>query len=714
MEGEQPEIDSQNSNERFETQSICASTIPMRASEFIYCLDEPLRAETLRRWRRIAGWCVSEDARPPACLRLRVGDKQFDARCIYDRPDVATYLHRTVNDVRCGFSFIIETVTQSIPVSLSARNDSDEWTLIFSSSVRGSKIASPADHAEKESWELLDNSARYAWWFDRPDDWPASTDPLYICGWCVDRTGAPVRGIRARTERKIFPAQIGIQRRDLRGIFPDLPFAHCSGFAIEAALPSGAGTIDVEVLGPDECWHLFDRRSYFERRRRIPATLRADERDVFRAAGGSVVSRFAFWLEPRCNWSRMPKRQRLAGWCVALAGPPIAEIRALIGGKESLARCGLMRPEVKAAFPGVPGTVDSGFLVTAEPSLGSSELVLEARSREGEWEPFMRRGVHRPLFWGRHENAYGDTDDYSVWIKLYDRLTWRDRRSIGRHIRHLPTKPKFSILLPAYNTNPRFLRRAIASLHAQLYVNWELCAVDDASNDPEIWRLLQRAARRDRRIKIVRRTERGNISVASNDALQMASGTSIGFLDHDDELAPTALYYAALELNRTPAARILYTDEDKLDDNGKRFSPYFKSSWDPEFFLTQNYLAHFCIIAADLVRRAGGFRIGFEGAQDYDLLLRCLEQIGPEEVAHIPQIGYHWRSAEGSTAETTAAKPYAHGAALRAVQEHLDRRGIAAQAVEDCGIYQRVKYRLPAEPPRVSIIIPTRDRVELL
>ncbi|MBA2585902.1 MAG: glycosyltransferase, partial [Chthoniobacterales bacterium] len=607
---------------------------------------------------------MQETGEPPARIRLRVGDKKFEAGCIYDRPDVANYLGRAPSNPRCGFSFVIETAMQGTPLSLEARDNLVDWTLVFSTTVRGTDIASAAQRVEKENWELADNKARYAWWFDRPGNWPGSTDPLYICGWCVDRMGAPVRGLRAKTERNVFPAKIGIQRRDVRAIFPGLQFAHCSGFAIEVALPSGAGTLDLELLGPDERWHLFDRRSYFERRRRTPAAaLRAEERDVFRAAAGGVVSRFAFWLEPRCNWSRMPKRQRLAGWCVALDGPPIAEIRAITGAKKSLARYGLMRSEVKAAFPGVPGAVDSGFLVTVEPSLGSSELVLEARSRDGKWEPFMRRRVHRPLFWGRHENAYGDTDDYSVWIKLYDRPTWRDRRSIRRHIRQLPIKPKFSILLPAYNSNPRFLRRAIASLRAQLYVNWELCAADDASDDPAVWSLLQRAARQDQRIKIVRRTDRGNISLASNAALDLASGAFIGFLDHDDELAPTALYYVALERNRNPTARIIYTDEDKLDDNGKRFSPYFKSSWDPEFFLTQNYLAHFCLIDAEFVRRAGGFRSGFEGAQDYDLVLRCVEQIGPGQVAHIPRIGYHWRSAEGSTAETTAAKPYAHGAA---------------------------------------------------
>nr|MBA3883111.1 glycosyltransferase [Chthoniobacterales bacterium] len=179
-------------------------------------------------------------------------------------------------------------------------------------------------------------------------------------------------------------------------------------------------------------------------------------------------------------------------------------------------------------------------------------------------------------------------------------------------------------------------------------------------------------------------------------------------------LARTALFFAALELNRSPGLQLLYTDEDKLDREGRRCDPYFKSDWNPDLFTAQNYISHLSFYSAELVRKIGGFRIGFEGSQDYDLTLRCVERINPEQIRHIPHVLYHWRVAEQSTATFGAAKPYAHVAAVRAMQEHLDRRHIAARVEPHYANYLRVIYSPPPDRPLVSIIIPTRDRVALL
>jgi GT2 family glycosyltransferase len=212
----------------------------------------------------------------------------------------------------------------------------------------------------------------------------------------------------------------------------------------------------------------------------------------------------------------------------------------------------------------------------------------------------------------------------------------------------------------------------------------------------------------------MRRTENGHISAASNDALRLATGDFVALLDHDDELASTALYFVALALNKNPDLQLVYSDEDKLDEQNRRFEPYFKSDWNPELFLAQNFISHLGVYRTDLVRRVGGFRVGFEGSQDYDLTLRCIEEIQPKQIEHLPWVLYHWRAGHQSTAASTAAKPYAQEAARRAVQEHLDRRGIAATVVPSLGVYLQAKYAHPRERPTVSIVITTRDQLSSL
>jgi glycosyltransferase involved in cell wall biosynthesis len=304
--------------------------------------------------------------------------------------------------------------------------------------------------------------------------------------------------------------------------------------------------------------------------------------------------------------------------------------------------------------------------------------------------------------------------DYALWIRRYDRLQKDDVRRIREQIAHFRDLPLISVLLPVYNSNLKWLRRAILSVQKQLYPRWELCIADDASTDRKLWPLLQKYARRDPRIKVMRRAQNGHISAASNDALGLADGDLVALLDHDDELAPSALYFVALALNKNRELQLLYSDEDKLDAQSRRSDPYFKSDWNPELLLAQNFISHLGVYRTDLIRRVGGFRIGFEGSQDYDLTLRCIEQIRPEQIEHLPRVLYHWRMVDESTASYATAKPYAQEAARRAVQEHLDRTGIAAAVVPSHGVYLQTKYALPAERPIVSIVIPTRDRASCL
>lgn len=250
---------------------------------------------------------------------------------------------------------------------------------------------------------------------------------------------------------------------------------------------------------------------------------------------------------------------------------------------------------------------------------------------------------------------------------------------------------------------------------AQSYPKWELCITDDASSDPRVRQVLEEYCRLDARIKVVFRTDNGHIAAASNSALCLATGEFVALLDHDDELSPDALHWLVAEINRHPDTDILYSDEDRLDGRGRRFDPHFKPDWNPDLFLSQNYFCHLTVLRTRVVQKAGGFRIGMEGAQDYDLFLRCLQHTDGSRIRHIPRILYHWRAGEGSTARDLAAKDYATEAGLRSLKDHIAAIGAGCTVQEGRGATTyRIVYPLPTPVPKVSIIIPTRDGAALL
>lgn len=309
-----------------------------------------------------------------------------------------------------------------------------------------------------------------------------------------------------------------------------------------------------------------------------------------------------------------------------------------------------------------------------------------------------------------------DLSDYDVWLDFYDDCSSEGIALALASMPPLSSSPRFSILLPAYNTDARWLQACVESVLAQTYQNWELCIADDASPSPAVWELVQSLVARDSRIKAVRRDQNGHIAAASNSALGLATGDYIALLDHDDALHPLALQWCAVELERHPRWRMLFTDEDKIDESGRRSDPYFKSDWNPDLFLSQNCVCHLGVYEHGLIREIGGFRTGFDGAQDWDLALRATELLEVDQVGHIPKVLYHWRMIEGSTALAPGEKSYAHLAAMRAIQDHFDRTATPARVVEMPGYsgYYRIAHAIPDPEPRVSLLIPTRDRVDLL
>jgi GT2 family glycosyltransferase len=268
--------------------------------------------------------------------------------------------------------------------------------------------------------------------------------------------------------------------------------------------------------------------------------------------------------------------------------------------------------------------------------------------------------------------------------------------------------------MPVYETPESYLREAIESVLGQLYPHWELCIADDASTKPHVRTVLEQYCRRDPRIKVITRPVNGHISAASNSALELATGEFVALMDHDDVLAPHALYLVAVSINKHPSADLIYSDEDKLDEAGRRTAPYFKPDWNRELLYAQNLISHLGVYRTSLVRELGGFRRGFEGSQDYDLALRVVAATR-EPIVHIPHILYHWRVFPGASTFSSTQLAKASDAARRAIAEHLASAGEKATVVPArVYYYHRVIRQPPARWPLVSVIVPTRDRIDLI
>ena len=304
--------------------------------------------------------------------------------------------------------------------------------------------------------------------------------------------------------------------------------------------------------------------------------------------------------------------------------------------------------------------------------------------------------------------------EYTQWREKYDKLTETDRAEIRRQVDKLNYKPLISVVMPVFNTPEAWLRRAIDSVRAQLYPNWELCIADDASAEPHVRRVLHEYGAQDPRIKIVFREMRGHISAGSNSALEVATGDFIALVDHDDEICEHALYMVAAELNAYADADLIYSDEDKIDEKGLCYGPYFKPDWNPTLFLAQNFVCHLAVFRTQVVREIGGFRMGYEGAQDWDFIMRTIERIHFSRIRHIPHVLYHWRAVSGSTARGESQKKYALDAQRKTLQAHFERTGKSAEVLPTAGAYWRIKYRLPEPSPKVTLIIPTRNKFDLL
>jgi glycosyltransferase involved in cell wall biosynthesis len=323
----------------------------------------------------------------------------------------------------------------------------------------------------------------------------------------------------------------------------------------------------------------------------------------------------------------------------------------------------------------------------------------------------LASGMNPYFHWLRFGKAEGRYT-YDDWLIEHDTISPVDIAAMKMATISWTQRPTFSVIMPVYNTPEQLLREALDSVIAQAYPHWEMCIADDCSPSPDVRRVLDEYAARDSRIKIIYRENNGHISEASNTALSIATGEWYALMDHDDLLPPHALYCMAHAIVHNPDVRLLYSDEDKINQAGQREGAYFKSDFNLELFRSQNMISHFGVYHRGLIDQVGGFRSEFNGSQDYDLALRCIEVLRSNQIHHIPRVLYHWRIVEGSTALSNEEKPYAMIAGERAINEHYRRLGINATA-ELINYGYRTRYHLK-DMPLVSIIIPTRDAKDLV
>jgi GT2 family glycosyltransferase len=310
------------------------------------------------------------------------------------------------------------------------------------------------------------------------------------------------------------------------------------------------------------------------------------------------------------------------------------------------------------------------------------------------------------------QTAHQRSVEYAKWYstnkptkKLID---WQNKAE-----KKIKKRPLISVIVPTYNTNPEHLKECIESVLAQTYTNWQLCLADDASTNSRVVRILDEYARKDKRIVYMVRKKNGHICMASNSALGLAKGEFIALLDHDDILWPNALYEVVSAINKDPKTDFMYTDEDKIDEAGKLHTePFFKPDWSFEYLRSVNYITHFSTLRKSLIDRIGGFRPGYEGAQDWDLFLRASRET--DNILHIPKVLYSWRKSANSTAQRPEAKNYAYVNQKKALEDDIKTRGYEAKVEWEIPYSMwRVQYQVK-KSPLVSIVIPTKNQLDFI
>lgn len=335
----------------------------------------------------------------------------------------------------------------------------------------------------------------------------------------------------------------------------------------------------------------------------------------------------------------------------------------------------------------------------------------------GNWMRYLKKIKPYTIKKGiRYLKHYGPKE---FWVRLCERMEpeevpygpWfenhkpSEKELEGQRRKQWKKQPLISVVVPAYKTSAKFLREMIESLEVQTYTNWELCIANASPEDAAMSEVLREYTSKDARVKVENLKENLGIAENTNAAMEMAAGEYTGLLDHDDLLAPQALYRIVEALNQSSEEPdVFYSDEDKVTtDLSEHFQPHFKPDFNVDLLRSNNYITHFFVVRTSLIRQVGGFRREYDGAQDYDFIFRCTE--AAKKICHIPEVLYYWRTHQASTADNPASKMYAFDAGKRAIEAHLKRQGVEGTVshTKDLGFYQ-VEYPVQGNPLVLSLI----------
>jgi hypothetical protein len=372
------------------------STHPRNAQfskKFYFWLDEPVNWSRSVRWLRLSGWCVTKSGQPLTGIRARLRGRTFQGRFDRDRPEVASY---TGVSRWCGFTLDVEVPFGKGRLEVQVGGPRGPWEKFFAADVRGPLFPDATERKQHLETTLAEAPARYHFWFDRPARWDEPASTLYIIGWCLDRGGGWILGIRARIGSRKFEGKFGIPRTDIPQMHPNLPAAARSGFALAVPLPRGSSEILLELKTADGWWHPFFSHAVVGKDKTDDdEPIPPGEADHFLSS--SHPAPFAFWCDQPLDWENPARHLQISGWCVTTYGEPLVELRARVGRHIFPVKYGTLRPEIALAFEGQPSALRSGFSVEVEVPRGGGTLALEGRGQTGVWKQIFSRRLREPI-----------------------------------------------------------------------------------------------------------------------------------------------------------------------------------------------------------------------------------------------------------------------------------------------------------------------------
>lgn len=592
---------------------------------------------------------------------------------------------------------------------------------------------------------------------EAPLQWDLTQADTVVKGWCFANGAASIVAVRLKGETWSADGAYGIERDDVACAYPEHNGARCSGFELNVCLPSGKQNLALEAMDEEGEWHSLGEFEAQVPLQILQGSFDTPLSDVHRT--GPV--RFSGWcchpqhairhlkllvndVAVECNYrlERPDVAQAHSQWVdsgrsgfeanvVLQPGSGRVELVATLETGERLSHLGFENFIVRPT----PVWVRVGSPIRRLFNLAGyvGRLAKERKQRLGRGPrlnelPQLFREVRTAYLRLKTGGASDDPfppnsfvlpepeDPYQSWLRA-NRWGQRSEAHLRARLDRLQgEKTTFSIVMPVYNPDLKFLDGALQSVLDQIYPCWELCIADDASSDSRIRPALEAWSQRDARIKVTFRRKNGHISQATNSAAALATGDFIVLMDQDDILTPDALGEMALFLADHPDTEAFYSDDDKIGMDGSRFAPQFKPDWSPELLLSYMYFSHAFGVRRDLFQALGGFREGFEGSQDYDFALRLSER--SQAIGHIPKVLYHWRVVPGSTAESGDAKPESVNRGLKAVADAAKRRGLGGEWQQPdwarktgLGIFTA---QFPDIGPDVTVVIPTKNQAGIL